>query len=421
MTLPTISLLFLLAYLPSSQSGEWSPGCESWPYRVPSQHGNWACDRFIQNDPVALEKKIAHRLTFSDSPEIIMNLPEEKTYFCPSESESVLTDDDLPSSEGHEIRWVVHNHASTPVILSWINQQGMEVSAADSKTHPPVADAGHWPDGSMLEPGYVAVVYGYQGQTFLARELLEDASGGGGTKAGRILLKHRSGLIYVRNEKGALCPEDAFHDPEPTGDEAENKISAPFDPDPDCNPLDKGFINKVGCGIDLYFATGGNYTLTPAAFPKGHEPPHCEQFAFHIGVNPRPTDYLDDHSSMVAFTTTYATHRFVARMSHDNSLVAEIVIDHDTIYDCPNPVAKFSSVSIDTFGALDILVNRGLVLDKDAVRDSAGMFRFVNVTEASSWAKNASKMEMMKPDLHIPLESKIQNGNNTHMFTGVFS
>ena len=34
---------------------------------------------------------------------------------------------------------------------------------------------------------------------------------------------------------------------------------------------------------------------------------------------------------------TCNTHRFVARMSHDNALVAEILINYDVVHDCPVP------------------------------------------------------------------------------------
>ena len=108
----------------------------------------------------------------------------------------------------------MHNAASKPVVLSWFNHQGIEVSAADTKTHPPAAHAGYWPNGSILAPGHLAVVNGFPGQTFLARELLD----GGGTKAGRILLKHRTGLVYVRNDRGAGCPIDAKNDAVSSGE-----------------------------------------------------------------------------------------------------------------------------------------------------------------------------------------------------------
>jgi len=157
----------------------------------------------------------------TDNPEVILGLPEETTSLCPVED--VLTADDLPSHGGHETRWIVHNAASKPVVLSWVNHQGIEVSAADSKTHPPVANAGHWPNGSMLAAGQMAIISGYQGHTFLARELLKDSLGGG-AKAGRVLLKHRTGLIFVRNDRGASCPEDIMDDPAPSGEEAKKKI-----------------------------------------------------------------------------------------------------------------------------------------------------------------------------------------------------
>ena len=95
-TVLKIPLLLLLAYSPLSQSEEWSPGCETWPRDFPSQHGDWACEKSIQNNPVALKWRINSYI------EGMLGLPEEKTLLCPTEE--VLTADDLPSTVGgHEV------------------------------------------------------------------------------------------------------------------------------------------------------------------------------------------------------------------------------------------------------------------------------------------------------------------------------
>ena len=76
-------------------------------------------------------------------------------------------------------------------------------------------------------PGTMASVNAFQGHTFLARELLEDASGEGENRAGRVLLKRRTGLVYVRNDRGASCPQanNALeNDPVPSEKEAEKKV-----------------------------------------------------------------------------------------------------------------------------------------------------------------------------------------------------
>lgn len=97
--------------------------------------------------------------------------------------------------------------------------------------------------GPVILPGGMAVVNGYEGQLFTAREYKEDFSlfplnneystsfknslpktwsfGIKNTRfsnprsdvmhvlgsPGRVLMKHRMGLIHVKNDYGALCPE----------------------------------------------------------------------------------------------------------------------------------------------------------------------------------------------------------------------
>ena len=98
--------------------------------------------------------------------------------------------------------------------------------------------------GPVVLPGDVAVVNGYEGQLFTAREYKEDASlfslnneysnsfrnslprtwafAAEETQylnkksgvvhvlgsPGRVLMKHQMGLVHIKNEYGALCPEN---------------------------------------------------------------------------------------------------------------------------------------------------------------------------------------------------------------------
>ena len=98
--------------------------------------------------------------------------------------------------------------------------------------------------GPVVLPGEMAVVNGYEGQLFTAREYKEDFSlfplntehsisfksslprtwsfGTENTRfsnsrsgvmhvlgsPGRVLMKHRMGLIHIKNDYGALCPEE---------------------------------------------------------------------------------------------------------------------------------------------------------------------------------------------------------------------
>lgn len=97
--------------------------------------------------------------------------------------------------------------------------------------------------GPVVLPGDMAIVNGYEGQLFTAREYKEDISllsldnqysnsfrdalphtwsfGRDATQyfnnkngirhvlgsPGRVLMKHRMGMIHIKNDYGALCPE----------------------------------------------------------------------------------------------------------------------------------------------------------------------------------------------------------------------
>ena len=116
----------------------------------------------------------------------------------------------------------------------------------------------------------------------------------------------------------------------------------------------------------------------------------------HLGMN--PTNNQEDCLSPLKYEITWATHHFVARMSHDNLLVSEIYINHDIIHDCPNLNVKSSTVSTETNIGWNILTNGDVVVNTDAVpRDSANIFHVANVTEDSLFSgllTNVSEMNM---------------------------
>ena len=119
--------------------------------------------------------------------------------------------------------------------------------------------------------------------------------------------------------------------------------STPKDMNPECNVLRKSFINKVGCPIDIYFA--------PENKVEG-EDYNCEIFTKHLGslspfLSSDPTTRdIDGSTSPLKFENTYNGHSFVARMAHDQSLVARIDVDHDVVTDCPEPKRSGASVEV---------------------------------------------------------------------------
>ena len=241
--------------------------CLNWPQdQIPLEHRDFSCNRSLQN--IQLNALLVDAAAASDQDlipsSVYLKLPEEKSWICPLES----TDDavSFPSSnnlnidnfkernEGHNTKWVLYNKASTPIILTYINALGSEVSATDG-AYPAQSNTAVYPNGPIVLPGQMAVINGLQGHMFYAREYKEvvfsslngyddgediDAllwknagvesfrkslpptlsflpnqsrytSSKGVTHvlglSGRVLMKHRMGLIHVKNDSGAICPQ----------------------------------------------------------------------------------------------------------------------------------------------------------------------------------------------------------------------
>ena len=194
------------------------------------------------------------------------------------------------------------------MVLSWVNTRGVEVSAVDGTTMPAENNK-----QSLLPPGKWRAVSTYQGHLFHVRALGKDGA------PGRLLLRHRAGMHFVKNPNNIPCdlPEgksdtDYFKEREDTGCHT------------DCNFVNAGFLNKVGCGVDVYWRGGG-----PSA------PRACERFSFHLG---QESDMLDIEAwgSHAMYENTYNTHTFVARMAHNQAFVSSVKIEADVVGDCPD-------------------------------------------------------------------------------------
>lgn len=105
----------------------------------------------------------------------------------------------------------------------------------------------------------------------------------------------------------------------------------PIDLEPDCNYVEKGLLNKVGCPIDLYFAP------PPADANSTFD---CESHLVHMSslqsFFASGLTSIDSYGGPVFHLRTYDTHSFVVRTSHDKTLVTRINIDADRVYDCPD-------------------------------------------------------------------------------------
>ena len=250
-----------------SANDEWMLNCHVWPPTgVPPEHLDNACNRAVQNAAWAVE----HEVSQSSAPEdmipdvVYLNMVEEKTWVCPLDDANngggannfVFNNNNggidgqksngYTGTIGHPTRWILHNRASNPIIISHLNVLGLEVSAMDKTTFPPQSNTAVYPDGPIVLPNTFAVVEGLQGQLFFAREYKEllpmDAAMNEEYSTswnsfkdvlpstlsflphqsryetnkgvvhvlghpGEVLMKHRMGNIYIKNQFGAMCPE----------------------------------------------------------------------------------------------------------------------------------------------------------------------------------------------------------------------
>jgi hypothetical protein len=247
-----------------------SSNCLIWPLnQVPLEHRDISCNRALQNLEWNAAYEITEATPKEEliPNHVYLRLPEEKTWECPLDTADVPSA--LVSSNflntgrnnneeggdyaggGHPTKWVLYNKASTPIILTHINALGLEVSASDG-AYPPHSNPAVFPHGPIVLPNQMAVIKGVQGHLFYAREYNEavltlnpidaeedtvswknagaesfkkslprtlsflshqsryEASNGVSYVLGypgRVLMKHRMGLIYVKNDSGAQCPE----------------------------------------------------------------------------------------------------------------------------------------------------------------------------------------------------------------------
>ena len=97
--------------------------------------------------------------------------------------------------------------------------------------------------------------------------------------------------------------------------------------------------------MTFYFTTQDINRGDEVEHNKGvHSDLYSEIFTQHLGslepflaFDPTMRDLDDNWMSPFGLQATYNGHSFVARMSHDQSRVARIGLDHDVMTDCPGP------------------------------------------------------------------------------------
>lgn len=302
----------------------------------------------------------------------IYHVPDRYTIHHCNDSDGIedvfhhLNSSDPVYHDGYNTMWIVHNKASYPVVLSWVDRNRKvidkddpnkyhyhEVSAHDGKTSPP-----HHDPNAILQPNQWTSLSTYDGHVFFARRVYEakDATSQTKTKKlGPVVMQHRVGLIPIQNVFGhaldLFCdPNDPDEEPVIQVDETHVERAPEFrrslrPPLRPCNTQDIGFRNLVGCPLNVYYSGMYNMTGLPHATPDANcsfTPKSChEQFKFHLGKNPYSADFMWAWDSQTKFEGTYVGHNFVFRLTaHDDIVVDSVTIEPTYIQDCSDADTK---------------------------------------------------------------------------------
>lgn len=322
---------------------------------IPKYHHT--CNRIAQNSP-ARRRQRRERHDRLEATKAYSLIPPQKTVVCPAEPL------DLSSPvTGQDLRWIVENKASTPVVLAFL-RDGMEYSATNPNVTPPQAD-----ERAILQPGEFKVLHTFEGHVFFARELLADGS------TGDVLLQHRPGPIEFTNRFGQEldCGSDEvseYYDDEEyyNDNEGESTNDSEHDQVVDfmnnqdsttstsnlrgqrsssemkrCNLVYQGFRNTLGgkCALDIYYA---GFPDEGSSSDVALGPMQCdERVKMHLGTAHQNNAYQDESS--LKYEAIFVGHQFVARLASNPDIVVDtFTLQPTQIHDCPRrqatPVAQ---------------------------------------------------------------------------------
>lgn len=345
-------------------------------------HGDHTCNRHGYN---TFKEKMQRHLTYQKFKPIGFSaVPNQRTVMCPETVQDLHTSTQMT---GYDTVWIVENTSSDPVVLSYINpDDGIEYSAINAKITPPQSD-----QDAILQPGQWRALYTWEGHVFFARQLLQDASGGGGAnKLGPVLLQHRTGLIPIgMNAQDLICPVSTASrkpvDPEPIVNGA---IMPAYDRTPSrpfrmCNTIDLGFRNMANCPLHGYYVQRmpdveveklQDYQQVEHDTQK---PVYQEHFKFHLGMNStNPDDFMWGWDSATKFEGTFVGHSFAFRSAADpNVLVQTYTLRPTRIPDCPNLKNKPQVNRVTSVGmAAAVVLPTGIPKTFTNATDTIGMF-----------------------------------------------
>jgi hypothetical protein len=323
-------------------------------------HSNRACNRDGFNLMKDRMDKHGRHLYLKQSGDHA-RIPDAKTVACPA----VVSDLKVPNQvTGFDTSWLVENTASTPVMISYIRDDGVEVSAVNGNLI-----AGDDPQ-AVLQPGQWKAFHTHQGHIFHVREILKDGS------AGKILLQHRVGLIPIggTNLRNLACP-DADDEPVVLGPDGTKHTDPNFQrtkgpPVRDCNTLEIGFRNAAGCPLHGYYL----------------RPDSCEEvFKLHLGVNPGAPDFMKDWSSLTKYESTFVGHTFVFRSAFSDQVVDQITVQPTQIPDCPDLKQQVVTTSLASANVV-MVPSANRMLNNGGINASNNTTTIITTTAAAASA-----------------------------------
>jgi hypothetical protein len=319
-------------------------------------HDDTKCDRAAYNLHKANVGRYARYQSYKGIGGV-STIPNQKTVTCPAEGARVNMKDAHTPNVGLDTVWFIQNHASTPVVVSYVNDNGMEVSARNPKISPSTSDP-----TAILKPSEWMAVYAFEGHEFVIREVLKSGI------AGNVLLQHRTGLIPVgmnfMAHNNVSCP---VNDIEPVVEDNGVITTAPiFKRTPTtksrpCHTMDIGFRNVASCPLHAYYVNGEGNECT-------------ERFKFHLGVESQTSDFMKDWVSQTKFEGTFVGHTFHFRLaSNPTILVDAITLQPVIVTDCPVSSASATAIVSET-NNVNIMSHIGTVEGPNNTTDVYGIY-----------------------------------------------
>jgi hypothetical protein len=301
----------------------------------------------------------------------VSTVPSEKTVKCPAGGAPVDLRESQKPAAGLDTVFFFENASSGPIVISFVDEFGMEHSARNPAITPATAD----PEAYVAPGGFMAV-YAFEGHQFIAREVIKETG-----LAGNVLLQHRAGLIPVGTYAVGLDCPDVDIEPvvENTNVRAPEFRRTPPAVHRPCNTMDIGFRNESPCPLHVYYVSAGT------------DPNSCsESFKFHLGVESVVPDFHWDWQSQTKFEGSFIGHTFHFRLaSNPTILVDTVTLSPVVVTDCPKSATPVTVAVHGQAVPIPIGAANGLrdALDTIGTTGGGGMM-IMNMSHSSVWDNN---------------------------------